>query len=161
VRIAALVSQHAEGGYVADCLESIGVPTIRGSSKRGGAAAIRQMMEAAQDYHIAIATDGPRGPEHVVKDGIIYLASKTGRPIIPMVYTAARAWRPRFRWTDLTVPKPFSRAQLIGGPPLHVPPDLNRQQLESYRAALQEAMDQLGRGVPPQAAAAVPERKAA
>lgn len=143
VRIAALVSRHADGDYIADCLDAIGVPPIRGSSRRGGAEALRQMMDAARDYHIAIATDGPQGPRHVVKDGIVYLASQTGRGIIPVAFAARNAWHPRGRWTDMTVPKPLTRAWFHGGEPIYVPPGLSREQLEPYRARLQRAMEQL------------------
>ena len=106
-QIAALTSRHADGEYVSDALDAIGVPTVRGSSGRGGAEALRQMMAVAENYHIAIATDGPRGPRRVVKEGIVYLASQTGRGIIPAAFAARWAWRPRrqhvrHRWNRLS-----------------------------------------------------------
>lgn len=142
-QIAALVSRHADGSYLADALESIGVPAIRGSSRRGGAEAVRQMLTAAANFHIAITTDGPLGPRRVVKEGIVYLASQTGRAIVPAAFAARRAWRPRGRWTDLVIPLPFTRTYIRVGPRIHVPPGLDREQLEPYRRLVQAAMDAL------------------
>jgi lysophospholipid acyltransferase (LPLAT)-like uncharacterized protein len=141
--VSALVSQHGDGTYLADALEAIGVTPIRGSSRRGGAAALRQMLDAAARYHIAIATDGPMGPRREVKDGVVYLASQTGRAIIPAAFAAHRAWRPRGRWTDLVVPFPFTRAYMLVGQRIYVPPGLDREQLEPYRQQVQAAMDAL------------------
>lgn len=140
-RMAGLVSRHADGSLLADAMQAVGVAAIRGSSRRGGAAALRQMMEAAADYHIAIATDGPQGPRHVVKEGIVYLASQTGRAVVPAAFSARSAWRPRGRWTDMVVPRPFSRTFIIVGAPINVPAGLSREELEPYRQRVQRAMD--------------------
>lgn len=141
--VAGLVSRHADGSYLADGMEMIGVVPIRGSSRRGGAAALRQMLDAVADYHIAIATDGPQGPRHVVKEGIIFLASRTGKAIVPAAFEARWAWRPRGRWTDLVIPLPFTRTYIRAGEPILVPPDLTREQFEPYRRKVQDAMDEL------------------
>jgi lysophospholipid acyltransferase (LPLAT)-like uncharacterized protein len=143
VRMAGLVSRHADGSYIADAMEMLGIAPIRGSSRKGGAEALRQMFDAAREYHIAIATDGPQGPCRTVKEGIVYLASQTGRAIVPVAYAARSAWRPRGRWTHMTVPLPFTSAWLYGGEPIRVPSGLSRNQLEPYRIAVQRAMDAL------------------
>ncbi len=143
VRLAGLVSKHEDGSYVADAMECVNVTPIRGSSSRGGAAAMKQMLDATERLNIAIATDGPRGPHHVVKEGIIFLASQSGRPILPTGVSATRSWRPYGKWTWLLIPKPFSRVVMVGGEPFFVPPDLTREQREAYRQRLQEEMDRL------------------
>lgn len=141
VNVAALTSQNYDGDVVADLLDAVGIQPVRGSSSRGGAAAIRQMFELAGRKHVVIATDGPRGPRRVVKDGIVYLASQSGRPIVPVALGVSRAWKPRGRWTDLVIPWPFSRAVVLGGPPIYVPEGLTPQQLGPYRDQVQAAMD--------------------
>lgn len=143
VQMAALVSRHGDGSYVADALECVGITPIRGSSSRGGAAALREMLDAARQMDISIATDGPRGPRRTVKDGIVYLASQTGRPIVPTAFSARRGWRVQGRWTDLLIPKPFTKIWLLGGEPIVVPPGLSRDQLTRYREQVQQAMDEL------------------
>lgn len=156
VRMAALVSRHRDGTYVADALQTIGIEPIRGSSHRGGAAALRQLIDAAREFDISIATDGPRGPRRVVKEGIIYLASQTGRKIVPIAYAGTNAWRPRGKWTDLVVPKPFTTAYLFGGEPMSIPPGLSRTEISQYRQKLQDAMDDLTRHVEMLAAGETP-----
>lgn len=141
--MSALASRHADGEYVADIMTVIGIQPIRGSSNRGGAAAIKQMLESARELHVTIATDGPRGPRRVVKPGIIFLASHAGRRIVPVAIAAENAWRPQGKWTDLTVPKPFSTVYALGGAPFEIPPDLTREELVPYRDELQRRMDEL------------------
>lgn len=143
VRLAGLVSRHQDGSFVADAMECVGLRPIRGSNKRGGAMAMKQMIDATTQLNIAIATDGPRGPHHVVKEGIIFLASQSGRPIMPTGVAANRAWRPWLKWSYLLIPKPFSRTVMVGGEPFLVPPDLTREEREIYRQRLQVVMDEL------------------
>ena len=143
VNVAALVSQHYDGTVMADVLDAIGIQPIRGSSSRGGAAAVRQMFSLAERKHIVIATDGPRGPRRVVKDGIVYLASHSGRPIVPTAFASTWAWKPKGRWTDLVVPLPLSQGFVLGGEPIRIPEGLTPQQLAPYRELLQQAMDEL------------------
>ena len=143
VNVAALVSQNYDGSVVADVLDAVGIQPVRGSSSRGGASAVRQMFALAERKHLVIATDGPRGPRRLVKDGIVYLASQSGLPIVPTALACSWAWKPRGRWTDMVIPWPFSRGVVLGGDPIRIPPGLSPQQLGPYRDQLQQAMDRL------------------
>jgi lysophospholipid acyltransferase (LPLAT)-like uncharacterized protein len=143
IDMAGLVSQHEDGSYVADVMECLNLTPIRGSSRHGGAAALRQMIDAAAKYHIAIATDGPRGPRHVVKDGIIFLAAQSGRAILPVGVSATRAWRPRGKWTDMLVPKPFSRMVIAVGSPVFIPQNVSREEITVWRQTLQALMEEM------------------
>ena len=143
VNVAALVSQNYDGTVIADVLDAVGIQPVRGSSSRGGAEAVRQMFALAERKHLVIATDGPRGPRRVVKDGIVYLSSQSGRPIVPTALACKWAWRPRGRWTDMVIPLPFSRVVVLGGTPIHIPEGLSPQQLAPYRELVQRAMDEL------------------
>jgi len=139
--MAGLVSQHQDGSYLADAMQMVGVLPVRGSTSRGGAQAIRQMMDAAKNHHITITPDGPRGPRRQLKSGIVFLASKTGRAIIPTAFSYQRCWTVKGNWTDLTIPKPFTKAWFIGDVPFRVPADLDRDGIEHYTALLQERLD--------------------
>lgn len=139
-KTAALVSRHQDGTYLAKALELVGLGTVRGSTSRGGAAAVRQLMTVARDRHVVITPDGPRGPRRELKPGIIFLASHAGRPIIPTAHAASRAWRIRGSWTDLMIPKPFSNVYMVAGEPIHVPPDLSRDGIAHYKRLVEDAM---------------------
>ena len=140
---AALVSRHRDGAFLCGALKVMGMAQVRGSSSRGGSRAAREAFEVLQERHIAITPDGPRGPRREMKNGIIYLASRTGCRIAPTAAAAKRAWSPRGSWTDLMIPCPFSRTWLLIGEPFSVPPDLDHDGLEHYAGVLQRAMDSL------------------
>ncbi|MCA9117811.1 MAG: DUF374 domain-containing protein, partial [Planctomycetaceae bacterium] len=52
-KMAGLVSRHQDGSYVADTMSLAGIQPVRGSTSRGGAQALRELMHAASEYHIA------------------------------------------------------------------------------------------------------------
>ncbi|MGH7201736.1 MAG: lysophospholipid acyltransferase family protein, partial [Planctomycetaceae bacterium] len=90
---AGLVSRHQDGSFLAEAMKRMGILPVRGSTSRGGAQAVRQMLDVAQERHIVITPDGPRGPRRRLKNGIVFLASHSGRKIIPTAYACTRAWR--------------------------------------------------------------------
>lgn len=141
--LAALVSRHRDGGYLADAMRAIGVHPVRGSSSKGGAEAVKEIVAELDGWHVAITPDGPRGPRHKVKPGILWLASRTGRPIVPTVGVCDNAWRIKGSWTDLTIPKPFSRVLMYGGEFFRVPTDLDRAALSTLAEQLEAEMEQL------------------
>ncbi|MCA9064387.1 MAG: lysophospholipid acyltransferase family protein [Planctomycetaceae bacterium] len=137
--LSGLISQHRDGGYLADSVRIAGIYPVRGSSSRGGAQAIAQLLDRP-DLHLAITPDGPRGPRHELKDGLLYLASRSHRPIIPTALAADRYWSVPGGWSTMTIPKPFSRCVLVAGPPIHIPEDVSREDLVRYRQQLESEM---------------------
>lgn len=143
--LSGLISQHRDGGYLADAAEYSGIYPVRGSASRGGAEAVRQLIELSH-LHVALTPDGPRGPRRRLKEGILYLASRSRRPIVPTAIAGTSCWSIKGNWTDLLLPKPFSRALLLAGQPIVLPEDLPREQFAEYLDLLQaemERMDQL------------------
>ena len=140
---AVLVSRHRDGELVARMIEKLGFVTARGSSTRGGEEGLRDMLDWAEKKHLlAITPDGPRGPAERVKPGLVYLASRTGFPIVPVASAARPAWRLR-SWDGFRVPRPFARVLVAYGPPIPVPPDLDRDALERTRLAVEAAIAEL------------------
>ncbi len=144
-QMAGLVSRHQDGSYLANAMQLLGIQPVRGSSKRGGDRAMRELIDRARDYHVAITPDGPRGPRRVVKPGIVFLAAHSGRGIIPAAYACRKSFHIRGNWTDMMLPMPFTTVYVRGGTPLTVPEGLSRSQLDEYVARLQAAMDRLER----------------
>ncbi|MBL28896.1 MAG: hypothetical protein CMM50_15245, partial [Rhodospirillaceae bacterium] len=63
VPMAMLISQHRDGQFIADTIGHFGLGTVRGSSSRGGAGAIRILLKSLKGGVFAGFTpDGPRGP---------------------------------------------------------------------------------------------------
>lgn len=135
---AALVSRTQDGSFVAAGLRSAGILPIRGSSSRGGAQAMRQLIREAAGKHIVMTPDGPRGPRRELSAGVVFLASHSGRAIVPTAFTCERGWRFGTGWTDLLVPKPFSKVHLLTGEPIHIAPGV--ADLRDEVARVQAAM---------------------
>jgi lysophospholipid acyltransferase (LPLAT)-like uncharacterized protein len=134
-----LISRHADGQLIAETAQRLGYKTIRGSSSRGGIEAMREIMRT-EDSHVAITPDGPRGPRRVVQPGIVFLASRTGLPMIAVGVGYDRPWRAK-SWDRFALPKPFHRAVYSFRGPIHVPRDAGREELEHYRQVFQNTMD--------------------
>jgi len=142
-RSAALTSQHTDGSLVAEVLRLVGMETIRGSTNRISPTAIRKLLKTVEHKHLVITPDGPRGPRREMSPGIIYLASRTGRAIVPTAFSCTRSWKIKGSWTELTIPKPFAKVFLLVGEPIEVPPSIKGEQIEGFRVQTQEAMDRL------------------
>lgn len=139
----ALISQHRDANTIEAMLKVVGIGAIRGSSSRGGASAVKKLLKLAEGKHIVITPDGPRGPHHKMKPGIIFLASHSGRPVVPTVYTASSYWEFKGSWTSIWIPKPFSKVYYLIGHPISVPADLSREDLRFYTNLVQDKMDEL------------------
>ncbi len=141
-RFCILISRHADGQLVAEVCQRLGFALARGSSTRGGATAVRQLLRTGHRFHIGITPDGPRGPRRQVQPGVIYLASQLGIPIAPSGLGYQRPWRLK-TWDRMAVPRPGTDVLTLTGDPLHVPSDLDRDGLEHYRRRVEESMHAL------------------
>lgn len=155
LNVATLVSQHRDGELLAQIVRLLGGQVVRGSTRRGGLPAVRAMIRQGKFSHLALAPDGPKGPRRVVQPGVVFLAARTGMPIIPMGFAYGRCWRAR-NWDKLALPHPGSFACGVVGQVLQVPESLTRDQLETCRLQLQSALDaaqaqaeSLASGAPP------------
>lgn len=82
---AALISRHRDGELIARIAARFGFGAVRGSTTRGGAPALRRLIELGRSGHDLIVTpDGPKGPRHVAKQGVVFLARATQMPIMPV-----------------------------------------------------------------------------
>ena len=138
---AVLVSQHHDGELITRVIHRLGYVTGRGSSTRGGEAGLRDMIRWAREgRQLAVTPDGPRGPAHVVKDGLLVMASRLGRRIVPMAAASDRAWTMR-SWDRQRIPKPFARVVLRHAAPVAVARDIHGDALIPARAEVNDALD--------------------
>lgn len=138
-----LASRHRDGEYVARVVQRLGLDTARGSSTRGGARGMRELVRAAREGRdLAITPDGPVGPAREVKMGLVTLARLTGAPVIPVTVGGHRVWRLN-SWDRFLVPKPFARLQVRYAPPLWVPRQAQAGELERLRLRIQDAMNRI------------------
>lgn len=119
-KIAPLISQSSDGEYIARLLPKFGMRAVRGSSSRGGARALIHLLQATREgYHPMLTPDGPRGPIYQVQHGILFLAKKTGLPIIPVGTALSRKIKVG-SWDKMRVPLPFGRTALTYGKAVYV-----------------------------------------
>jgi lysophospholipid acyltransferase (LPLAT)-like uncharacterized protein len=139
-QLAMLLSQHRDAEILARVASHLGFDCVRGSTYRGGARAIWEMFERSKRQHLTMTPDGPRGPRRQMAPGPVYLASRLQMPLVPIGFGYDRPWRAR-SWDRFAVPRPFSRARCVMGPPLMLPPDLNRNQLEQCRKRVEHLLN--------------------
>lgn len=134
-----LISRSEDGQLLTDACRHLKIPVIRGSTSRGGAEAIRQMLRAGLDTHLALTPDGPRGPRRRVQAGLVYLAARAGMPVVPVGFGLDRPWR-LASWDRFALPRPWGRGRCVTGIPIQVPADANREELEHYRCQVEESL---------------------
>ncbi|WFS60890.1 lysophospholipid acyltransferase family protein [Pseudodesulfovibrio thermohalotolerans] len=141
------VSQSRDGEFIAQVLERLGHTTVRGSSSRGGVKALLQAKRVMErENRMAVFTiDGPKGPLHKAKDGVIFLAQRVGAKIIPL-----RAYPKRKKifdksWDHFVLPMPFTRCPIYIGEPMEVTSEkLTKEVLAQEAARLEARMLSLG-----------------
>ena len=139
----ALVGMHQDGAFLTHSLKALNISAVRGSSSRGGAESVSQLLASQPDHHLVVTPDGPRGPRRKMKSGVAYLASRTGRPVVPTAFACRRSWSIGSGWTDLIVPRPWTVIYAFAGNAIEVPAEANRGVLREFTEQIQDEMDRL------------------
>lgn len=138
-RTRVLISRHQDGEYITQVVQRLGAKVARGSTTRGGRAGLFEMAHRESDMNLAITPDGPRGPRRRLQPGLIFLASYTGLPIVPLGFGFGNAWRAR-SWDRFAVPLPFSTLACVATDPVTVPPRLGDDGMEHWRGYVEQRM---------------------
>ena len=108
-----LTSASKDGGWLSAIAERFHMGAVRGSSSRRGAAAMLEITRCLeQGSDVAITPDGPRGPNYSIAPGVIFLAQRTGVPLVPVEIQISRRWHIGRKWDALWIPKPFAKVTL-------------------------------------------------
>jgi lysophospholipid acyltransferase (LPLAT)-like uncharacterized protein len=122
-----LASRSRDGELVARYVRHFGLSVIRGSSSRGGGAALRALVASIRDgVDVAVVPDGPRGPREQLQPGVAALAALTGAPVVPLAIAAQPARR-LSSWDRFLVPLPFARCVLAFGPAITLDASADRE----------------------------------
>ena len=145
-----IVSRSRDGDAVSYLCSRLGHHVARGSSKKrgidkGGKEAKDEMIEVLRSgIPGAVTVDGPSGPAHEVKPGIVEMARQAGIPVVPYLALPASYWSFR-SWDAFRLPKPFTRIDVCYGAPQHVAPDTGFDQFPRFQQAIAEALQTLER----------------
>ena len=132
-----LISSSKDGEYISGPAEVLGYQTARGSSTRGGSSAIKKLIKLSENYSVAITPDGPKGPIHEVKDGVIYLALITKKPIIPVSIIIDKA-KVLNSWDKFRIPKPFAHIKIIYHSKIYVK---NKSEIDSMKNIIKKSLN--------------------
>ena len=134
---AAVVSLSKDGSILSDALGRLGFSLLRGSSSKGSYEVVRSIEESLRKgWMVAVTPDGPRGPVHQFKYGMLRLASASNAPLIFAEITSENSWKLK-SWDQFEIPKPFSkvaiRLHLIATPEFH-----SEEELHAYTQQLSD-----------------------
>jgi lysophospholipid acyltransferase (LPLAT)-like uncharacterized protein len=135
-----LASQHADGELMGRTIRRLGFGHVRGSSTRGGARAIRELvMKLEEGFDLGITVDGPVGPRFEAKSGPIEIAKLSGSLVVPATTSSSSRWV-FSSWDAFEFPKPFARVGVRFGKPISVPADADADTVEMCRVELQDTL---------------------
>lgn len=135
-----MISKSMDGSIIAGVARRCGWHTVAGSSSKGGAEALKEMIGSVRKNGLAgHVVDGPRGPAGRVKPGLIRMAHEAGACVVPFFAEASSAW---FfdSWDNFMLPKPFARVRLVFLDMVSLAPTTDRDEFERQRLAVEEAM---------------------
>ncbi len=113
-RIATMTSTSKDGELMDAVLKLMGGKTSRGSSTRGGVSALKGLITLCkQGWNSSVAVDGPKGPLHEVKPGILELSRLLNSEIYSGGVYCDRAWHFPKSWNKTYLPKPFAKIQVV------------------------------------------------
>lgn len=141
-----MVSSSNDGEIISRAANAMGVETVRGSQTRGGVKASLELIKKIkeEDKNGALTIDGPRGPNRIVKKGIVEVAHLAGVPIVPAVW-----WSPQKRflkfnsWDKFRFPLIGTKLVMLYGNPIKVPEELTPENTEEIRKQVEDALNSL------------------
>ena len=137
IRPRVVLSWHRDAEIAAQAVRRFGVAVSRGSETRGWIGAMRGLLDAhARGEELVVVPDGPRGPRHQAKEGVVQLARATRLPVVAIGIAANPARRLR-SWDRLQLPRPFARVALV----LSAPIGIGRDDPSGALARVQDALE--------------------
>ncbi len=142
-KLAVMVSQSKDGQIIADIIERFGFLPVRGSTTRGGKAALREMIRVLKaGWRGGFTPDGPRGPRYEAGPGVVVLAHLTGLPIVPVCWDVSK--KIVFSsWDKMILPLPLARAVFRYGEPIEVSKDASPNVLQEKVLEVKKALNRL------------------
>lgn len=114
-----MTSTSQDGSLVDFVIRKMGGATSRGSSTRGGIAALKGLIRLIrQGYRASMAVDGPKGPLHRVKPGVFELSRIANAYVVPVGVAASNGHVFQKSWNKALLPWPFSRVVITFSEPL-------------------------------------------
>lgn len=143
-KMGVMTSLSRDGELQTRIMEGLGYGVVRGSASRSGARGLiglKKLMD--KGYHATFAVDGPKGPIHKVKPGAVYLAKKTGAPVVAMTSSANPAHIFTRAWDLYLMPWPFAKGAVIFSEPIYFDNDMSEEAMSRDSRNLETVMHEL------------------
>ncbi len=140
-KLGVMASLSRDGELQTRVMTGLGFEVVRGSASRSGARGLiglKRLME--NGYHATFAVDGPKGPIHEVKPGAVYLAKKTGAPVVAMAASARPAHIFYRAWDLFLLPWPFGRGAVVFSDPIYFDGDTSEEAMARDSRILKEEL---------------------
>lgn len=138
-----VISESKDGELVAVTCEKFGHIPARGSSTRGGKRALIEIVRNMnQGFPGALTVDGPKGPAHVVKPGIVEIARLCQCAILPLSPYASSNWVFKKSWDQFRIPKPFSKIVVVIGEPIFIDDKITREHFDDVAIEIGKRIEQ-------------------
>jgi lysophospholipid acyltransferase (LPLAT)-like uncharacterized protein len=135
-----LTSASRDGAYLSEFVRCFGMGAVRGSSSRGGAASLLDLVRSLENgFDLCITPDGPRGPKYNLGPGAILLSKKCQVPIMPLLIEYSAYWRFN-SWDGFAVPRPCSQVTVTTMPLIEIGPTESEAEFEKERKRVEIAM---------------------
>ena len=136
-----LTSRSFRGEVIAGLCKRFGYHCIILDHKRGSE--LQELLDVVLQTHrcLAVAVDGPLGPYHVAKYGLVRLASRLQLLVVPLSITAQHKIVMKKRWDKMEFPLPFSRVLLGVGQPFKIPAEVQPHELKMWTDKIQKHID--------------------
>lgn len=146
-KFANMVARHGDAELIGSALETFDMELVRGGGAggrrkdRGGTRAFLEALRLLESgTSITMTADVPPGPARRAGPGIIKLAQKSGRPIIPVAVASSR-YLTLDTWSRMTINLPGSRLALLTAAPIYIDPDADAGVLEDARQHLEQVLE--------------------
>lgn len=145
-----MISRSFGGEITARVARIYGSKAIRASGGRarmkslekGGMVGFLEMLAALENGENVVQTaDVPKGTSRQAYSGIIRLAAKSGRPIIPLAVASSRRYTFKNAWDRAAINLPFGRTAICMGELLHVSD--SKSGLKSARIELEKRLNRV------------------
>ena len=136
-----LASPSADGELISVPLEKLGYKMIRGSSGKDSVKGLVQLIKAVKEgYTIGTPLDGPKGPRFEAKQGMMYVAQKSGRPMVFMGAAYSKKWVLSKTWDKCQIPKPFSKVVCVISEPFYLEKSIP---VEDYKEIVEKKLNDI------------------
>ncbi len=113
-KIATMTSTSKDGEIMTAVLRLMGIKVSRGSSTRGGVAALKGLIQLCKKgSNSSFAVDGPRGPIYEPKPGVFEFSRLSKTSIYAAGVRCDRAWHFPKAWNKTFLPKPFAKINVV------------------------------------------------